>query len=104
MEDADVVYLWRNKLWKQIRFFFCLIINKIENFNNWDLEQNLEFYDCKFKGGLSQNRGEWYFISKVTNAISNIWMLSRHSYIDEKTGLNENMLDYVCITENRRSL
>ena len=27
LEDADVVYLWWNKIWKDIRFFDCLIQN-----------------------------------------------------------------------------
>ena len=104
MEEADVLYLWKNKLWRKIIFWKCLILNKEIDFSNWNLEQNLKFDNWIFKGELFQNRGERDFISKASNAISDIWMLSKHRYIDEKTGWDVNMLDDLCITRNTRSL
>ena len=104
MENTDVVYLWRNRLWGEIIFFNCLILNENINFSNWILEQSFEFHDCDFKGGLSQKWGERDFISKASNAISDIWMLSKHRYKDDETRLDVNMLDEVCITRNTRSL
>ena len=104
MEEDGVVYLWRNKLWCHIIFFKCLFLSKGKNFIEWNLEQRLEFYGCEFKEGLSQNIGERDFILKASNAISDIWMFSKHRYFNEKTGWDVNMLDDLCITRNTRSL
>ena len=104
MEEAEVVYLWSSKLWKTIRFLDCLILSKTKNFSKWNLEQKVDFYNCDFKGELSQNIEKRDFISKTFGAISDIWMLSKYFYDDETTLWIINMLDYLCITKNTRSL
>ena len=104
MEENDVVYLWRNKLWYHIIFFECIVLSKNTNFSKWNLDQKFQFYGCEFKEGLPQNREEKDFISKVTNAISDIWMLSKNRYSTIGTGWDLNMFDEVCIARKTRSL
>ena len=104
LEDFDILYLWRNKLWLSIYFNKCIILNETKNFSDWELEQKFLLTNSVFYGKLHQNRVERGFYSKVINAISDIWVLSSSICTDEITGWRVNMLDYLCITRKTRSL
>ena len=105
LEDADFIYLWRTKIWKEIEFVNCLIRNTIKKIRKWHLNQIFLFDGCSFGDGWSAEKEERDFYIKVCKMTTDIGHFNQiYSFYGSSYNHLRNIFDEVWITGKTRSI